>query len=391
MARPRISLFNRYWSVMGGGEAYALGLAASLSDFADVQILGPDLPEKHTIRERFGISLPVSVSGLEVSDERRVSESVRQADLFINTSFNRFPEVQSPRRVQVLFAPSRELTARETAKSYARSLASRPLSIVSRSPRAQRIADEWRPSAMSAEEVAASYDACIAVSQYAADSLKKVLSFRRLEVLYPAVVPFEVSSGTRTAHIVSVGRMFAPQEGHSKRQLELVRLFHEINRHAPAWGLRLIGGTGTENAYQRQVRSAIAGAPIEMLNDRSRRQLEQAVGSARIYWHAAGLDVDVDRFPDRAEHFGISVVEAMSAGVVPVVIGVGGPREIVEHGLSGLCTASLSEMREETLRIIRDPILEARLSAGAKRRAEDFGMQAFRANSQRLVLSVLDG
>ena len=44
-----------------------------------------------------------------------------------------------------------------------------------------------------------------------------------------------------------------------------------------------------------------------------------------LFWHAAGLGEDPTTNPDRFEHFGISVVEAMSAGAVPMVYEHGGP------------------------------------------------------------------
>ncbi len=51
-------------------------------------------------------------------------------------------------------------------------------------------------------------------------------------------------------------------------------------------------------------------------------ELADLYARASIFWHAAGLGEDAEDDPNRMEHFGISIVEAMSAGAVPVVLGV---------------------------------------------------------------------
>ena len=50
---------------------------------------------------------------------------------------------------------------------------------------------------------------------------------------------------------------------------------------------------------------------------------------AKIYWHASGFGEDLETHPEKAEHFGITTVEAMINGLVPIVIDAGGQKEIV--------------------------------------------------------------
>ena len=92
---------------------------------------------------------------------------------------------------------------------------------------------------------------------------------------------------------------------------------------------------------------------------------------------AAGLDEDIERHPDRYEHFGIATVEAMSAGAVPIVIDAAGQIEIVEQGVSGYRFGSPDGLVAHTERLIADPRLRATLSAAAERRARAFGWDAF--------------
>src|SRR5690606_18610000 len=106
-------------------------------------------------------------------------------------------------------------------------------------------------------------------------------------------------------------------------------------------------------------------------------ELRDLYARASIFWHAAGLGEDPERHPDRYEHFGITTVEAMSAGAVPVVIDAAGQVEIVDQGVNGYRFATLDGLVAHTERLIADPAWRATLAAAAERRARDFGWDAF--------------
>ncbi len=76
--------------------------------------------------------------------------------------------------------------------------------------------------------------------------------------------------------------------------------------------------------------------------------------------------------PDKFEHFGITTVEAMSSGCVPVVIGVAGQKEIVTHGKNGMLWNSEQELEKYTLQLIRDDDLCSKMSANAKKSSEQY-------------------
>jgi glycosyltransferase involved in cell wall biosynthesis len=70
--------------------------------------------------------------------------------------------------------------------------------------------------------------------------------------------------------------------------------------------------------------------------------------SSSIYWHGAGFEVDPELYPERCEHFGISLVEAMGSRVIPVVVGNGGPDEIVQFGINGFKYQSIEGLVRRT-------------------------------------------
>ena len=90
--------------------------------------------------------------------------------------------------------------------------------------------------------------------------------------------------------------------------------------------------TGSKSAVE-SLRKKTAGSKIEILTDSEFETLQTYYSKAKIYWHAAGFGEDLEKHPDRAEHFGMSTVEAMSAGCVPVVFAGGGQLEIVQSGI----------------------------------------------------------
>jgi glycosyltransferase involved in cell wall biosynthesis len=204
-------------------------------------------------------------------------------------------------------------------------------------------------------------------------------------VLYPPVTTHK--AGVKEPIILSVGRFFDETQGHSKKQLELVKAFRSLHaRGVRDWVLHLVGGCGVEGRpYVERVRRAAEGLPVEFQLDASGDELESLYARASLYWHAAGLGEDETRRPDRLEHFGITTVEAMSAGAVPVVVGLGGLRETVRHGVDGFHFRTLGGLCAESLSLIADDSMRARMASSAARRAESFSIDAFQSRLVRIV------
>lgn len=211
------------------------------------------------------------------------------------------------------------------------------------------------------------------------------------DVLYPPVGlrtpadPDHPGAG-KLPLILSVGRFFAAERGHSKKQIELVRAFRLLRDRARAqaipgvddWSLHLVGGcSDADRPYLDDVRAEAAGLPVELHVDASGDEVDRLYRSACIYWHAAGFGEDAEAHPDRMEHFGITTVEAMSAGAVPVAFGAAGPLEAFTHGVEGFHFHTLEGLADHTVTLWRHPALLARMRIAAIATAHDFGMDAF--------------
>lgn len=187
----------------------------------------------------------------------------------------------------------------------------------------------------------------------------------------------EVDWPGKRAAIVSVGRFFGG--GHGKRQDVLVDVFRDIcDRGLSGWELHLAGALHTggrhEGVYEEVV-AAAAGYPIHLHPNAGYAEIQSLYRQASIYWHAAGYGLGDD--PATAEHFGMTTLEAMAHGAVPVVFDRGGQREVVQEDVTGYLWRDTPELCSRTDGLIRDPALRRRLGDAARRASRRYDRHHF--------------
>ncbi len=80
-------------------------------------------------------------------------------------------------------------------------------------------------------------------------------------------------------------------------------------------------------------------------------------------------NMDVFVFPSRTDTFGNVVLEAFASGVPAVVTNAGGPKFIVNDGVTGFVAHSDSEFIEHTARLLKDAELRGRMAQAAREQA----------------------
>jgi glycosyltransferase involved in cell wall biosynthesis len=205
-----------------------------------------------------------------------------------------------------------------------------------------------------------------------------------------AVLPPPVrlrAGGEKQPVILAVGRFFPNVSGHSKKQLELVEAFRlACARGLEGWELHLVGGcNNSERGYVETVRKAAVGLPVRFHVNARGEDLVELFSTASVFWHAAGFGEDLQAHPDRFEHFGISVVEAMSAGAVPVVYQHGGPAAIVREAGCGELFATTDELAARTVALVRDDARRAELAERARASAAEYAYDRFAERLDALV------
>ncbi len=201
------------------------------------------------------------------------------------------------------------------------------------------------------------------------------------KVIYPPVDVY-ISKNTvkKEKIILNVGRFGINHAGSSyKKQDILAEAFAKLKRRGVNdWKLVFIMSLRDEdkksfNSFQKKYQSL----PIEYVINPSGEKLWDYYSKASIYWHASGYGENLEEHPDRAEHFGISTVEAMGSGAVPLVYNAGGQKEIVSHGKTGFLWNTPQELLEYTQNLISDKTKLAFLAQAAKHAAQKYQKEDF--------------
>jgi len=247
------------------------------------------------------------------------------------------------------------------------------------------------PASPVVSNVVNSYSTIVAISRYAADWVWKRWD-RHSEVLYPPCDDMGPPPSAKGKIILHVGRFIADSledERHHKRQDLLLETFKRVtDLHQQGWELHFTGSVsadGKSRTFADTLMRAAEGFPVFFHFNSTNKELRKLYRSAAIYWHATGYGVDADKYPSTQEHFGISTVEAMSAGAVPVVYATGGQKEIVTDKVDGYWWADIDRLVNQTRRLTNDDELRSELAQQAVLSSKRFSRETFVANIDRLI------
>jgi len=188
--------------------------------------------------------------------------------------------------------------------------------------------------------------------------------------------------------ILTVGRFSILPNGKDFKKLELlVDAFKKFQkRRLKGWKLVIVTSVRPEqeDRFEEFKKRAKSGY-ISVYKNATFEEITRLYSEAKIYWHAAGYGENLEKYPERAEHFGISTVEAMSHGAVPIVINAGGQTEIIKQGENGFLWETEDQLVELTHKVVVDKELFAKISENAFSSANNFSTERFCEELNHLI------
>jgi GT2 family glycosyltransferase/glycosyltransferase involved in cell wall biosynthesis len=321
----RILIFTPFNLTPGGGERYILTIAEAFRDTAHVALVAPHPVSRIrllTMGREFGLDLrhlePLCLDDLQATPP---------FDLAFVLGNAIFPPVSRMARRNIFIC---QFPFPLDDEAYARHV--RPF---------------WNDF-----DLVLTYSAFVR-SHVVREATARELAPRRIEVLSPPVPQMASALTKRPRQILHVGRFFTG--GHCKRQDAMIDAFRALIQSGVKAELHLAGSTMSEprhQAYYRGLVDQARGLPVVFHANCSGEALRQLYAESMIYWHATGVGGDAVQSPHAVEHFGISVVEAMSARCIPIVFAAGGPLSIVEDGVSGFHFQTLEQLTAKTQEVL---------------------------------------
>jgi len=250
--------------------------------------------------------------------------------------------------------------------------------------------NEEEPAVAAGKRNLASYQNVVVNSEFTREAYRRALSLYGIagvdiRVVYPPVQLVAPDPRAQKENLIlSIGR-FSPR-GHSKRQDLLVDTFARLSgAELKGWELVLCGVVPNNREaieYYEEILSLCRGLPAKVVLAPSRRQVEDYLRRAKIYVSTTGAGVKLPKDYWRCEHFGITVVEAASAGCIPVSYDIGGPAEIIAHlgvGATFSSDLSLGAAICAAAAQTENPISRLQVAEAAKRYNEATFFDAWRA------------
>lgn len=358
----KIAVYTPYLDTAGGGEKYMMSIAEFLSQDHEVDVLLDINLEK--IGKKYITSRLKNLHGLDLS---RVN-FIKAPFGYSSYNFKRILE-------RLLFLKKYDFLFYLTDGSIFYSTAKKSI-IHLQVPLKNLNTGSWGKLKLS------SWKLIIYNSKFTKKETENSWGIKG-EVVYPPVPVDKIKPLKKEKIILSVGRFFGYLE--DKKHKLMIYTFLKLleQKKFSGWSLHLAGGAGEgDKNYLDELNKIAKGKDVFLHPNISFNDLKKLYGKASIYWHCAGYG---ESDPTRMEHFGISTVEAMAAGAIPIVINLGGQRESVENGKSGYLWNTPEEMIDITIRVINEKALVEKLSKAAIKRSKMFSKEKFCQNILKIV------
>ena len=220
-------------------------------------------------------------------------------------------------------------------------------------------------------------------------SLNKLLP--KIEVVYPPRNELNIDIFSKNKqHIALLGRIFEGRQ--NKGHLLALQKFKELSNFSdfPVTTELFIAGQiqpGHEKyAEFLQLYAKKHEIRVKFVFSADSTEIKRVLKEAKVFWHLTGIDTLETDDPASTEHFGISIVEAMTEGCIPIATNRGGPIDIITNNTNGFLANTLNDYVSFTRLIFEmsdDDIQH--MKSNAINKAETFSNLAFAKRVSFLV------
>jgi glycosyltransferase involved in cell wall biosynthesis len=235
-----------------------------------------------------------------------------------------------------------------------------------------------------------SYYLYISYSQYVQYWLKKIWNIddMRSVLVYPAV------NLLKKLNIEKENIIYVCSRVEKSKEIEiLISAFKSSEILQNAYKLIIAGSVVPETKHYADFLRELIGSQSDKIILHENPSYEDIVlyyNKAKIFWHAKGYSVIEENDPYELEHFGLTTVEAMSAGCVPVVINKGGQKEIVDEGINGFRWDTSQQLIDKTLYLLQHEDELKEMSKNAIEKAKNYSLECFVENFGKVLKSKLN-
>ncbi|MEK7112363.1 MAG: glycosyltransferase family 4 protein [Patescibacteria group bacterium] len=320
----RAAIYNPYLNTLGGGERYTVAVASALVNAGyKVDIEWKSKSIKKRLEERFGIDL----SGVNFVRDIKRGDGYEVCFWVSDGSIPALRARKNLLHFQVPFHGVRGRTLLNKMKLF------RINKIICNSHFTKEIIDK----------------------EYGVNSV----------VIYPPVSVSKIKAKRKQNWILFVGRF--SQLTQAKNQDVLIKAFKKFSKEFTDWELILAGGVEVGvGDYLERLKKLAEGYPVRIIESPSFKEIVSLYGQSKVFWSAVGFGINAEKEPEKVEHFGISVVEAMAAGTVPIVYNAGGYKEIVNEAKTGYFWGKEKDLIDKTVNLIETRGLLTKIAKNAR-------------------------
>ena len=321
----RCGCLNDHFDLLGGGTVHAFKFLEYLKKFYDVDVYIPKTPKTKAWMKNY---LHLDVEGLTFY-KYTPGIGKKYDYMFLNISHWKCEETSAFKKYMLVFFPQFYFPIQSGYEFLANSKYTK-----------ENIIKRWKKSS------------------------------KKIHVVYPPIMTSQFKSGKKNNTIIHVSRITNPRPEADKGHRQMIKAFKGlVDKGLKGWNFYIVGQVREQDYYDELV-SMAKGYPIKFFPSIPFGKLKKLYSEAKIYWHLTGITMPSEA--GAQEHFGMTTVEAMSSGCVPVTLATGGQLEIIQNGLNGYLIKGIKELKDKTTELIENQNKLRNMSSLAIKRSKDF-------------------